>query len=75
MQNTTEKIWFAEKAGLDPQKMVTVCVTPCTAKKAEIKRKELNHNFNIVDGVPTIILVVGVNGVGKTTSIFLLFAL
>ena len=42
MQNTTEKIWFAEKAAIDPQKMVTVCVTPCTAKKAEIKRKELN---------------------------------
>ncbi|MFT4451639.1 signal recognition particle-docking protein FtsY [Parvimonas sp. G1425] len=31
--------------------------------------KKLNHNFNITEGVPTIILVVGVNGVGKTTSI------
>jgi len=34
-----------------------------------LKEKELNHNFNITDGIPTIILVVGVNGVGKTTSI------
>ncbi len=31
--------------------------------------KKLDHNFNITEGVPTIILVVGVNGVGKTTSI------
>ena len=35
----------------------------------KFKEKELNHNFNITDGIPTIILVVGVNGVGKTTSI------
>lgn len=35
----------------------------------KLKEKELNHNFNITDGIPTIILVVGVNGVGKTTSI------
>jgi len=36
---------------------------------SKLASKELNHDFNIVDGVPTIILVVGVNGVGKTTSI------
>ena len=35
----------------------------------KLSEKELNHNFNIVEGMPTIILVVGVNGVGKTTSI------
>lgn len=35
----------------------------------KLKEKELNHNFNITDGIPTIILIVGVNGVGKTTSI------
>lgn len=35
----------------------------------KLSEKELNHNFNIVEGIPTIILVVGVNGVGKTTSI------
>lgn len=35
----------------------------------KLKEKVLNHNFNITDGIPTIILVVGVNGVGKTTSI------
>jgi len=36
---------------------------------SKLASKDLNHDFNIVDGVPTIILVVGVNGVGKTTSI------
>ena len=36
---------------------------------SKLASKELKHDFNIVDGVPTIILVVGVNGVGKTTSI------
>lgn len=36
---------------------------------SKLASKELNHDFNIIDGVPTIILVVGVNGVGKTTSI------
>ena len=35
----------------------------------KLKEKELNHNFNITDGIPTIILVVGVNRVAKTTSI------
>lgn len=34
-----------------------------------LKEKNLKHSFNIEDGKPTIFLVVGVNGVGKTTSI------
>ena len=35
----------------------------------KLKEKNLKHSFNIEQGKPTIILVVGVNGVGKTTSI------
>lgn len=35
----------------------------------KISEKELKYSFNIEDGKPTILLVVGVNGVGKTTSI------
>lgn len=31
--------------------------------------KKLNHSFNVTDDKPTVLLVVGVNGVGKTTSI------
>lgn len=36
-----EKTYFAKKAGIDPKKIVNVCITPCTAKKAEIRRPEL----------------------------------
>ncbi|MGL6226225.1 MAG: [Fe-Fe] hydrogenase large subunit C-terminal domain-containing protein [Thermoguttaceae bacterium] len=38
MQGSMIKTYFAKKRNLDPQKMVTVAITPCTAKKAEIKR-------------------------------------
>ena len=42
MQGATIKTYFAAKQGLDPRRIVTVNVTPCTAKKAEIRRPELN---------------------------------
>jgi NADH-quinone oxidoreductase subunit G len=42
MQGPTVKTYFAQKAGLDPKKIVHVAVTPCTAKKAEIARSEMN---------------------------------
>lgn len=42
MQGATIKTYFAAKAGLNPRDLVTVNVTPCTAKKAEIRRPELN---------------------------------
>ncbi|MEG0798177.1 MAG: [FeFe] hydrogenase, group A [Acidaminococcaceae bacterium] len=42
MQGPTIKTYFAKKAGLDPEKMVVVAVTPCTAKKFEITRPEMN---------------------------------
>lgn len=35
----------------------------------KINEKNLKYSFNIEEGKPTVILVVGVNGVGKTTSI------
>lgn len=35
----------------------------------KISEKELDYSFKIEDGKPTVLLVVGVNGVGKTTSI------
>lgn len=41
MQGATIKTYFAAKEGIDPRKIVTVNVTPCTAKKAEIRRPEL----------------------------------
>ena len=34
------KTWYAEKNGIDPKKIVSVSVMPCTAKKFEIKRDD-----------------------------------
>lgn len=34
-----------------------------------LEEKNLKHSFNIEEGKPTVLLIVGVNGVGKTTSI------
>jgi ferredoxin hydrogenase len=41
MQGPTVKTYFAQKMGIDPRKIVNVCVTPCTAKKFEIRREEM----------------------------------
>ncbi len=40
------KSYFAEKAGIDPKKMVSVSVMPCIAKKTEANRPEME-----VDGI------------------------
>ena len=42
MQRPTVKTYFAKKMGLDPEKIVHVALTPCTAKKFEIRRGELH---------------------------------
>ena len=42
MQGPTIKTYFAKKMGLDPQKIVNVALTPCTAKKFEIRREEMS---------------------------------
>lgn len=42
MQGPTIKTYFAQKMGLDPKKIVNVALTPCTAKKFEIRREEMN---------------------------------
>lgn len=41
MQGPTIKTYFAKKMGIDPTKIINVCVTPCTAKKFEIRRDEM----------------------------------
>lgn len=40
------KSYFAEKAGVDPKKMVVVSIMPCTSKKTEANRPEME-----VDGI------------------------
>ncbi len=44
MLGTVAKTYYAEKIGIDPQKMVVVSIMPCIAKKAEAKRPELTKD-------------------------------
>lgn len=41
MQGPTIKTYFAKKMNIDSEKIVNVAVTPCTAKKFEIRRDEM----------------------------------
>ena len=42
MQGPTIKTFFAKKKGINPENIVNVALTPCTAKKFEIRRNEMN---------------------------------
>ena len=42
MFGATIKTWYADKMGIDPAKIVSVSVMPCTAKKFEIGRDDQN---------------------------------
>lgn len=42
MQGPTIKTYFAKKMGIVPETIVNVAVTPCTAKKYEIRREEMH---------------------------------
>ena len=42
MQGPTIKTYFAKKKGIAPTKIVNVALTPCTAKKFEIRREEMS---------------------------------
>lgn len=44
MQGPTIKTYFAQQNGIDPSRIVNVAVTPCTAKKFEIRRPEMNDS-------------------------------
>lgn len=47
------KTYYAEKEGIDPEKIFVVSVMPCVAKKFEAKRPELAGKFADVDAVIT----------------------
>lgn len=47
MQGPTIKTYFAKQQKIDPKKIVNVAVTPCTAKKFEIDRPEMNVSARI----------------------------
>jgi len=42
MQGPTVKTYFAKQQSIDPRRIVNVAVTPCTAKKFEIRRDEMS---------------------------------
>jgi ferredoxin hydrogenase len=42
IQGAAIKTWFAKKNGIDPKSIVNVACTPCTAKKFEVLRPEMN---------------------------------
>ena len=42
MQGPTVKTYFAQKMGLDSKQIIHVALTPCTAKKFEIRREEMH---------------------------------
>ena len=54
MFGTMLKTYYAQKMGLDPAKIVSVSIMPCTAKKFEAQRPELAASgFRDVDAVLT----------------------
>ena len=44
MMGATIKAYYAKKRGISPEKIVSVSIMPCTAKKFEAKREELTNN-------------------------------
>lgn len=54
MFGAVAKTYYAEKAGIDPAKIVSVSVMPCTAKKVEAQREEMcDSGYRDVDIVIT----------------------
>ena len=53
MQGATVKTYFAQKMGLDPKQIVHVTLTPCTAKKFEVRREEMHAaaDYHGVEGM------------------------
>lgn len=54
------KTWFAERNGIDPADICSVSVMPCTAKKFECKREEMNDSgYRDVDISITVVELAG----------------
>lgn len=54
MMGALVKSYYAEKKGLNPEDIYIVSIMPCTAKKLEIERPEMQHNgIKDVDAVLT----------------------
>ncbi|HOW69364.1 MAG TPA: NADH-dependent [FeFe] hydrogenase, group A6 [Phycisphaerae bacterium] len=44
MMGAVIKSFFAQREGIDPKKIFSVSIMPCTAKKFEARRPEMGHN-------------------------------
>lgn len=54
MMGALLKTYYAQKSGIDPEKIFVVSVMPCTAKKYEIERPEMSiYGLKTVDAVLT----------------------
>ena len=67
MQGPTIKTYFAKKMNLDPRKIVNVALTPCTAKKFEIKRDEMDAaaKYLGIDGMRDMDIVITTRELAK----------
>ncbi len=59
------KNYYAQKEGIDPSKIFSVAIMPCTAKKFEAQRPELSH-----DGNPDIDAVLTTRELGRLIKMF-----
>ncbi|HSW29150.1 MAG TPA: NADH-dependent [FeFe] hydrogenase, group A6 [Longimicrobiales bacterium] len=53
MMGAVIKNYWAERQGIDPEKVVSVSIMPCTAKKFECSRPEMGNELRDVDYVLT----------------------
>ena len=53
MQSTIIKTYFANKKKLNPKNIINIVIAPCTAKKSEINRDEINYTSKDTDYVIT----------------------
>ncbi|MGI5970984.1 MAG: NADH-dependent [FeFe] hydrogenase, group A6 [Oscillospiraceae bacterium] len=60
MMGALVKSFYAEKIGVDPKDIFMVSIMPCTAKKFEIQRPEMNHN-----GIPNVDAVLTTRELGR----------
>lgn len=62
MEGAIIKTYVANKLNIDPKNIVNVAITPCTAKKAEIKREEINGSskYNNIDNIKDVDYVITV---------------
>ena len=65
MMGAVIKSFFAEREGVDPAKIYSVSIMPCTAKKFEARRPEMGHN-----GIPDVDAVLTTRELGRLIKMY-----